>query len=131
MTENERRAAVEAAVRSNYNDQRDAMVAADADALGDLLSGNFVLTHMTGYRQPRAEWLADVRSGEMTYHSIQDIAITVDVHDGAAGKAVLVARTRTNATIWGSHGTWPLQLEIHFNCDGGQWLAAYTIASTW
>jgi hypothetical protein len=28
---------------------------------------------MTGYRPPRAEWLADVRSGAMTYHSMEDV----------------------------------------------------------
>jgi ketosteroid isomerase-like protein len=123
--------AVETAVRDNNSGQRDAMVSGDADALGNLLAEDFVLTHMTGYRQACAEWLADVRSGQMTYHYIQDVAITVEVSDGAADQPVLTARTNTEATIWGSRGTWPLQLEIHFTCDRDQWLAVYTVASTW
>ncbi len=42
---------------------------------------------------------------------MQDVTITVDPDDESP---VLTARTRTEATIWGGHGTWPLQLEIHY-----------------
>jgi hypothetical protein len=128
VTVGERDAAVESAVRANYAAQRRAMVAGDADALGVLLADDFTLTHMTGYRQPRAERLADVRSGAMTYHSMADVAVDVDV---SAGTPVLTARTRTAATIWGGHGTWPLQLRTRFTSDGTGWLAADTLASVW
>jgi hypothetical protein len=116
------------AVRANYAAQRRAMVAGDAEALGNLLSGDFTLTHMTGYLQPKAEWLADVRSGEMTYHAMEDVDLSLDL---ASGVPVLTARTRTDATIWGSRGTWPLALVIRFRHEGGVWLASSSVASTW
>jgi hypothetical protein len=124
----EDRAEIAAAVRANYQAQREAMVAGDADALGALLTDGFTLTHMTGYLQPRAEWLADVRSGAMTYHAIQDVDVTVDAD---ADTPVVTARTRTEATIWGGHGIWPLQLRIRFGRMGGSWLATDMVASTW
>ena len=119
---------VAAAVLANYAAQREAMVAGDADALGALLAGDFTLVHMTGYRQPKAEWLADVRSGAMTYHSMEDVDVDVDVSGDAP---VVTARTRTTATIWGASGTWPLQLRISFAHQGTAWVAAGTVASTW
>ena len=119
---------VEAAVRADYEQQRDAMVAGDAVALGEMLDEDFTLTHMTGYEQSKAEWLADVASGRMRYHAMQDVAVTVDL---GGETPVLTARTRTEATIWGGHGTWPLQLEIHYTARDGRWGAAYTLASTW
>ena len=119
---------VAAAVLDNYEAQRQAMVAGDADALGDLLADDFALVHMTGYRQPKAEWLADVRSGAMTYHSVEDVDVSVDMSGEAP---VVTARTRTAATIWGAAGTWPLQLRIAFARDGDSWIAAGTVASTW
>src|SRR5215213_1448243 len=119
---------IRAAVLANYEDQRRAMVAGDADALGALLAGDFTLVHMTGYRQPKIEWLADVRSGAMTYHSIEDIDVSVGVSGGAP---VVTARTRTAATIWGAFGTWPLQLRITFTHAGSSWVASGTVASTW
>lgn len=54
---------IEAAVLANYAAQRDAMVAGDADRLDGLLGQGFTLTHMTGYVQTRAEWVADGRDG--------------------------------------------------------------------
>ena len=119
---------ITAAVRANYQAQRDAMLTADADALDVLLADGFTLTHMTGYQQTKTQWLADVRSGEMTYHTIQDIDTSIDLSGDAP---VIDARTRTEATIWGSHGTWPLRLRIHLTHAGGSWLAAHTVATTW
>lgn len=114
----------EAAIRANYAQQREAMVAGDADALGALLADGFTLTHMTGYLQPKQEWLADVRTGRMTYHAMDDVEVTVD-------RTVLTARTVTEATIWGGHGTWRLQLEITYAHDGREWLPTASVASTW
>src|SRR4051812_39638487 len=101
----------EAALRENYEAQRAGMLAGDSEALGELLADGFTLTHMTGYEQSRSEWLGQVSSGEMTYHSMQDVAVTVNL---GGDTPVLTARTRTDATIWGGRGGWPLQLEIHF-----------------
>jgi hypothetical protein len=123
-----RRGNVDAAVRGNYEAQRDAMVAGDSDALGALLADGFTLTHMTGYSQPKDEWLAEVRSGAMTYHAILDVDVVVDV---VSDTPVVTARTRTDATIWGGRGTWPLQLRIRFVVIGSSWLASDTVASTW
>ncbi|WP_418606370.1 nuclear transport factor 2 family protein [Georgenia sp. SUBG003] len=73
----DRRDDIAAALRANYEGQRRAMVAADPDALGDLLQDDFTLTHMTGYVQPKTEWLTDVRSGWMTYHDVRDVEVSV------------------------------------------------------
>jgi uncharacterized protein DUF4440 len=122
-------AGVEAAVRASYDAQREAMVAGNAHALGGQLAPGFTLTHMTGYVQSRREWLEQVDSGEMTYHWMEDV--TVSVGDADTGAPVLTARTHTDATIWGGRGVWPLQLEIHFSHDGDRWVASRTVASTW
>jgi hypothetical protein len=114
----------EIGVRAAYDAQREAMVAGDAEALGALLADGFRLTHMTGHVQSREEWLADLESGSMTYHAIEDVEVTVS-------SSVLTVRSRTEATIWGGHGTWPLRLRIRFVAVDGDWLAAETVASTW
>jgi hypothetical protein len=122
-------AAVGAAVLASYQAQRDAMVAGDTEALADELADGFTLTHMTGYVQSKREWLAHVDSGEMAYHAMADVDLRVADTDTA--EPVLVARTLTDATIWGGRGVWSLQLEIHFHHDGSRWAAARTVASTW
>lgn len=118
-------------VLASYEAQREAMVRGDVTALGDELARDFTLTHMTGYLQTRNEWLDQVATGEMTYHSIQDVDIRVVGANAADVGPVVVTRTRTDATIWGSRGLWRLQLNIHFTQHEGQWLAGHTVASTW
>jgi hypothetical protein len=118
----------ERAIRANYELQREAMVVGDTDALDNLLAGGFTLTHMTGHVQAKEEWLAAIRSGEMTYHAMEDVEVSVAV-DGAA--AELTARTRTEATIWGGHGTWQLRLRMTYAYDGESWLPTSAVASTW
>ena len=105
-----------------------AMTAADAEALGGLLGEGYVLTHMTGYRQPRAEWIADVSSLAMQYHGMTDQQIEIEA---AEDHAVIDARTLTDATIWGSRGTWRLCLRSRVERRGAGWVFAQTVASTW
>lgn len=113
---------------ANYQAQCDAMVDADVSELGDLLGPDFTLTHMTGYLQPKSEWLDDIATGQMTYHSIQNVDITTDI---TPERVTLTAKSRTHATIWGAEGTWPLQLRIEYARDRAGWIATRTVASTW
>lgn len=46
-----------------------AMTEADVPTLQRLLSDDLVYTHASGWRQTKAEFLASLRSGELTYHS--------------------------------------------------------------
>ncbi|MEX0153758.1 nuclear transport factor 2 family protein [Microbacterium sp. LMI1-1-1.1] len=115
-------------LRANYQAQCDAMVSADVGTLRDLLAAEFTLTHMTGYRQPKTEWLDDIATGRMVYHSIHNMEITTDI---STGQATLTARSHTHATIWGADGTWPLQLRIDYSRTRTGWTATHTVASTW
>jgi hypothetical protein len=108
--------------------QRDAMVSADTSALDALLAEDFALTHMTGYLQPKAEWLADIDTDQMQYHSMEDVDVAVTVEDGIA---ILIAHTMTEATIWGGHGTWRLALRITYEHVDDAWLAKHSLASIW
>lgn len=108
------------------------MVLGDTGALEDLLAPDFTLTHMTGFLQPKQEWLAAVDADEMQYHRIRDVETTF--RSGPDGD-VLVVRTMTDATIWGSRGDWRLQLELQLRPADEQSAdprsVARMVASTW
>jgi hypothetical protein len=53
-----------AEILDNYRAQLRAMVDGDTEVLGELLTEDFSLTHMTGYVQPKQEWLAQMRAGQ-------------------------------------------------------------------
>ena len=85
----------------------DAMVAGDTKAIDALLTDDCVLTHMTGYPQPKIEWLGDIATGSMRYHAHEVVSVQTDT---IAGFPVVRGRTRTTATLWGGRGTWNLQI---------------------
>lgn len=103
---------------------RTAMVSADTDTLSDVLAESFTLTHMTGFVQSRADWLAAIQTADMQYHHI----VNVDVVASPDGDALTV-RTRTDATIWGGRGQWPLQLRIDLHRR--RHVATRMVATTW
>lgn len=84
------------------------MLDRDTALLDEFLAADYRLTHMTGgFVQPKREWLEQIDSGRMRHHSAQPRSTTVDLADDTA---VLVGRDVVDATIWGSRGTWHLQL---------------------
>ncbi|KWF32679.1 hypothetical protein WL88_25355 [Burkholderia diffusa] len=102
------------------------MVAGDTGCLAAMLTDDFHLIHMTGYDQPRVEWLAHIDSGQMQYHASEEKRVAVKV---AGNKATLIGRNLVKATIWGMRGTWPLQLDIDLILQNGRWLMCEARAS--
>ncbi|MBT2551714.1 nuclear transport factor 2 family protein [Arthrobacter sp. ISL-5] len=117
-----------AEILDNYRAQLRAMVDGDADVLGELLTEDFTLTHMTGYLQAKQEWLAQMRAGQFVYHDAQERNVSLHV-DGDTAR--LVGRIVTDAAVYGSRASWPLQLTMDFIRKSGRWLAARSEATTW
>ncbi|MEU1183620.1 nuclear transport factor 2 family protein [Streptomyces sp. NPDC005820] len=105
-----------------------AMVEGDTQALDELLDDGFTLTHMTGYVQPKAAWLAEMRAGQFVYHSIDEVDTTLCL-DG--GTAHLTVRTMTDATVYESRADWRLLLTTDYARRGGAWIPLRTVATTW
>jgi len=118
----------EGAIAGLYSQMHLAMVAADIEALAPLLTDDFHLVHMTGYDQPRAEWLAHIASGRMRYFSSTQEQVIVRI-DGDS--AQLTGRNRVKADICGARGTWPLQLDIGLVRRDGRWWMSTARASTY
>ncbi|WP_404373236.1 nuclear transport factor 2 family protein [Corallococcus coralloides] len=117
----------EAHLKEAYRQMIKAMLDRHVAELDALLAGEFTLTHMTGYRQPKREWLEAVRTGQMRYHAAEEKSVDVNV---AGDTAVLVGRSVVTATIYGARGTWNLQLTTRYRRQDNRWIAVDTIAST-
>jgi len=116
-------------VLANYRAQLDAMTTHDTGGLGALFTDDFTLTHMTGYVQPKVEWLSEIDAGQFRYHSIKaqgEPQIDVD-----ADAATLTHRIITDATVYGSRNRWRLHFTQTFVWRDGAWLASRSVATTW
>ncbi len=56
------------------------MVDADTERLDGILDDDYVAIHIGGYRQPKSEWLEQIRAGEMSYHAIDGESCQGDHH---------------------------------------------------
>ena len=104
------------------------MVDALPEELDRILALTYSLVHITGYVQPRVEWLAAIRSGEFDYHRIELMGEHLNVAvNGSA--ATVTGRGIFHATITGLNAPWRLAFTLQFTNHGGNWLvvsASYT-----
>ena len=49
------------------------MIERNLDALNKILDTNFTLTHITGYVQPKVEWLKEIETESMKYFSYEAV----------------------------------------------------------
>lgn len=103
------------------------MIARDTAAMTSILDKDFTLTHITGYVQPKAEWLNEVAKESMKYYSAQEVNHTININGNIADVAT---RNMVDARIWGSRNTWRLQQKMRLEKRNDKWIILYSIAST-
>ena len=115
---------------SLYRQENEAMVNKDIVKLNEILASTMSLQHVTGYVQPKLEWIDQIQNGEMKYYSSIEENIKDVVIDG--DKASLVGQNKVKASVWGSRtAIWPLEMKMEFIKANGKWIIAKQIASTY
>lgn len=113
-----------------YRQENQAMVDKDIVKLNEILAPSMQLQHMTGYMQPKLQWIDQIQNGEMKYFSSIEENIKEIVIEG--NSASLVGQNKVMASVWGSQvATWPLQMKMEFTKSNGKWIIANQIASTY
>lgn len=105
-----------------------AMQLGDTDRLRGLTDDRFTLTHITGYVQPGDEWLEEMAQGQFVYHQVRvrDQRVTAN-----GARAQLIARTLTDARVYGTRNEWRLQLALDYARRGENWIAQRAVATLW
>ncbi|MDV0430527.1 nuclear transport factor 2 family protein [Lactiplantibacillus sp. DA1] len=113
-----------------YRDENEAMVNKDLNKLNEILTDDMHLTHMTGYVQPKFEWIDQIQNEEMQYLASKEEAIKAIQING--DKASLIGQNRVQAKIWGGGiNTWPLQMQMYYKKQVGKWMITDQVASTY
>ena len=106
-----------------------AMIEKDSRTLTEILDDSFVLVHMTGMKQSKAEFIRAVSGGVLNYFSEHTESITAEVHDDTAQ---LTGKSRVDAAVFGGgQHTWPLRLDIALVRRNGEWKITRAEASTY
>ncbi len=117
-------------IKQLFRAENKAMVEKDLVTLNDVLAPSMELTHMTGYVQPKLEWINQIQNDEMQYFSSKEEAIKDIEING--NKASFTSQNRVQARIWGGGvNTWPLQMKVYFEKKNDKWIIVKQIASTY
>lgn len=113
-----------------YRAENEAMVKKDISRLDMILGDRMTLTHMTGYVQPKLEWIDQVQNEEMQYLESKEEAIKDIRVEENWGQ--LTGQNLVTAKIWGgSKNVWPLQMKMYFEKNNGRWVISKQVASTY
>ncbi|KAF0467563.1 nuclear transport factor 2 family protein [Pediococcus pentosaceus] len=113
-----------------YRAENEAMVKKDISRLDMILGDRMTLTHMTGYVQPKLEWIDQIQNEEMQYLESKEEAIKDIRVEENWGQ--LTGQNLVTAKIWGgSKNVWPLQMKMHFEKNNGRWVISKQVASTY
>ena len=118
---------VHAVYRSMYR----FMIDRDVARLAALLDDSFVLVHMTGLRQPKAEFLRCVADGSLRYFVEDEESVAVHIapdgtHATCTGKSLVDA-----APFGARRSTWRLQQDIDLVKRNGTWVMTEARASAY
>jgi ketosteroid isomerase-like protein len=105
----------------------EAMINKDTETLEKILDNDYVLVHITGYRQSRQEWFEQIENEEMKYFKTMPQRTTVTVEGNIA---TLICYTKIDARIYGFRNTWSMEIEMHFEKRGDNWFPVNAIATS-
>ena len=97
-----------------------AMTDADTDTLREIVSEDMVFTHMSGRRQTREEYFADIADGHLDYYTIGIEKPVIEI-DG--DQASIAFTSVLNANAYGAVGTYRMKGTHHYVLTDGKWIA--------
>ena len=116
-------------VRKLYIDLCEASINKDLIKLGEILSDDYVLVHMTGMKQTKEDYLDSVKSGELSYFELKHESIDVNVN---GDDATIIGKTKTLASPFGTNKSWwNLRQDLKAKKIDGKWILIYSKASSY
>ena len=112
-----------------YQEMYRGMIDKNRAVLDKVLDDSFFLTHMTGMRQTKEEFIRAVEDGTLNYFSANHQRMDASIH---GGQAELLGQSVVSAAVFGGgQHTWRLQLKLKLVQADGVWTITEARASTY
>jgi len=116
-------------IQALYLCMYDGMIRKDRALLDRVLDPRFVLVHMTGLRQSKAEFIGAVLDGTLNYYAVRHESLPVTVR---GEKGELIGRAQVTAEVFGGRrATWALQQTLELEKVSGSWRIVRSTASAY
>ena len=95
------------------------MTDADIETMAELVAEDVIFTNMTGVKQTRAEYFADVKDGSLRYYTIGIENPEIEVNGDFAS---VYYTSVLNANAYGARGTYRMEGTHKFEKVNGEWI---------
>ena len=103
------------------------MTSKNIEALAEIMKDDFTLTHMTGKKQTKEEYLEDIKKGQLNYYTAKIHNLQINIKED---KAKIIGDTEVVAAVYGGNrNTWPLRLTFNLENISGKWMQTDCVAS--
>ncbi|MBQ6364872.1 MAG: nuclear transport factor 2 family protein [Oscillospiraceae bacterium] len=97
-----------------------AMTEANLDTLREIVSEDMTFTHMSGLKQTREEYFADIADGSLDYHRIGIEKPVIGIEEK---RAIITYTSVLNANAYGAEGTYRMYGKHCYELREGAWVA--------
>lgn len=97
-----------------------AMTDKDIETMREIVSEDMIFTHMSGMKQTREEYFADVADGSLTYYTIGMENPEIEVN---GDHATVTYTAALNANAYGARGTFRMRGGHRYEKRDGVWIA--------
>ena len=112
-----------------YKNLSKASIDKDINLLNSILADDYILVHMTGMQQTKADYINSVMNEELIYYEAIHEKIDIEINKN---KAEVIGKTKTLASPFGmSKNWWRLKQEMYLEKTDDKWIIKKSIASTY
>ena len=107
-------------VLDSFVEYQQALIDKNEDKLNELMADDYILTHMSGKKQTKAQFIEEVMNGTLNYFKseIHDSNILFDDDENAT----FISDVTLTARVYGASGAWTIDTVMDFKKINGKWI---------
>lgn len=107
-------------VLDRFVEYQQALIDKDELKLSQLMADDYILTHMSGKKQTKEEFIREVMDGTLNYFKsqIHDPSILFDDEENAT----FISDVTLTARVYGARGSWTIDTVMDFKKIDGEWI---------
>lgn len=106
-------------VLETFKEFLEAMIEKNDEKLYEIMDDNYILTHMSGKRQTKEEYITEIMDGTLNYYKSKIIHPRISFIDETHAR--LIADVELDAKVYGIKGNWTMNSEVFMKKIDDKW----------
>ena len=107
-------------VLDSFVEYQQALIDKNEDKLNELMADDYILTHMSGKKQTKAQFIEEVMNGTLNYFKSEILDPNILFDDDE--NATFISDVTLTARVYGASGVWTIDTVMDFKKINGEWI---------